>query len=319
VLVLAGAAHPAPAAGATLTVSGSVKTLSADGHRVAADVVTETRNKTCHRILLWKGSGKPTSVNAGCVDKLSHDQNVTELALAGTRLLWVDYQYGNHAYCSLMSATVARPRATEVDFCDPLDADTFVGGLAGDGPLLVFNSWYDANQEGRITDIALYRVSGTKSRQIMSGPRSRTVTSVDSGLIAIRESSGAAAAYRSDGSLIHRFAIGALSARLDGASTLVVRKATTLTPWDLSTATDGTPRSLKGGKLARFEDVQNGIAVYVLKTTIHLLRLADGRDVAIRVAGKGPVHAQIERPGLFYSTRNRVTFVPMAAVRRLLG
>jgi hypothetical protein len=98
-----------------------------------------------------------------------------------------------------------------------------------------------------------------------------------------------------------------------------VRTSTRLQPWDLSSTVDLTPRPLRGGKLARFEDVQSGIAVYVVKRAVHLLRFSDGRDIVIRRAETGPVHAQLERPGLFFSTKNRVEFVPMAAVRRALG
>jgi hypothetical protein len=317
-LPLSAATTPNGASNRLLLAHGAVKNLAADGHLAALDVVTASKGKTCHRIAFWKGSGKARFVKAGCADRSTHDQNVTALALAGTRVLWVDYEYGNHAYCSLMTATPTRTRPVDTGFCSAEDADVFLGGLAGDGQLLVFDSWYE-DLDGRVSDVGLYSLVGTKARRILSGAKARTVTSVSSGLIAIREAGGAVAAYRSEGSLVHLFAVHALSAKLDGARRLVVRTATKLQPWDLGTAVDLAPRPLQGGKLARFEDVQSGIAVYIVERAVHLLRLSDGHDVVITKAKAGPVHAQLEPPGLFYSTRNGVEFVPMATVRRALG
>jgi hypothetical protein len=296
-----------------LTVRGKITALVADGHLAAAHLVPG--GKGCDRVLLWKGSGNATSISAGC-----NDAEVTSLALAGMRALWVNYDFGNHAYCRLLTATTARPRAAEIPFCRPDEADTYLSGLAGDGPLLVFNDWFDFPQQGDVKDIELRRVDGRRTTKLLSGPTARIVTSVSSGLISILGRAGAVSVVRSEGSLVHRFAVKAQNAKLDGASTVVIRTgAATLTPWDLSSAVDGTPRKMKGGRLARFEDMQSGIVVYVLKKAVRLMRLRDGRDVVLRRATVWPVHAQLEAPGLFWSHANRVEFVPMSAVRAALG
>lgn len=75
---------------------------------------------------------------------------------------------------------------------------------------------------------------------------------------------------------------------------------------------------MKGGKAARLEDVQSGIAVYVVRRAVRLLRLSDGSDAVIRRAASGRVHAQLEAPGLFWSHGRSVEFVPMSAVRAAL-
>jgi hypothetical protein len=97
-------------------------------------------------------------------------------------------------------------------------------------------------------------------------------------------------------------------------------------PWALPPSTssgDAVCGDPSGCPLAalRLEDFQSGIAVYVVGRDVHLLRLSDKRDVRIRAPGLGPVHAQLEPSGLFYSYRpaaspgrGRVAFVPMAAV-----
>jgi hypothetical protein len=309
-LALAGAAQSAQTT-SLLAVGGKIRAIAADGHLVAAHLVRP--GNACDRVLLWKGSGKATSVPAGC-----NDEAVAALALAGTRVLWVNYDYGNHAYCRLLTATAARPRATEIDFCRPDEADTYLGGLSGDGPLLVFNDWFDFLAQGELEHVELRRVEGTRTKRLLGGLRSRTVTSVASGLIAIRGGAGAVTVVRSDGSMVHRFAVKAQGAKLDGARTVVIRTGATLTPWDLGSAVDGTPRRMKGGGAARFEDVQSGIAVYVLRRAVHLLRLADGRDVVIRRARTGPVHAQLEAPGLFWSHAGSIELVLMSALRSAL-
>jgi len=310
-LALAGAAHSARTSG-SLTVRGTIAALAADGHLVAAHLVPP--GKACDRVLLWKGAGKAISIPAGC-----NDTEVTSLALAGTRALWANYDYGNHAYCRLLTATTARPRATALPFCQPDEADTYVGGLAGDGSLLVFSDWFDFLQQGDIKGIELRRVDGNRTRKILGGPTARIVTSVSSGLISILGSAGAVGVVRSDGSLVHRFGVKAQNAKLDGPGTVVIRTGATLTPWDLGTGVDGAPRTMKGGSLARLEDVQSGIAVYVLQRGVHLLRLSDGHDVVVRRAGTGPVHAQLEAPGLFWSHASTIEFVPMSALRAALG
>src|SRR5204862_6707742 len=102
-------------------------------------------------------------------------------------------------------------------------------------------------------------------------------------------------------------------------------------PWTLpssSSSGDAVCGDPSGCRLSalRLEDFQSGIAVYVVGRDVHLLRLADRSDVRIRPPGIGPVHAQLEAPGLFYSYRpaaspgrGRVAFVPMAAVLAKLG
>ena len=61
--------------------------------------------------------------------------------------------------------------------------------------------------------------------------------------------------------------------------------------------------------------------MYIAGRTVHLLRLSDRRDATIRAPGVGPVHAQLEPSGLFYSYspaaspgRGRVALVPLASL-----
>jgi len=79
--------------------------------------------------------------------------------------------------------------------------------------------------------------------------------------------------------------------------------------------------------IVELEDVHAGVAVYRLGTSIHLLRLSDGKTHTIAIPPKqGPVHARLEDPGLIYSfstpgrrPRGRIEFVPLAHLLKQLG
>ena len=71
----------------------------------------------------------------------------------------------------------------------------------------------------------------------------------------------------------------------------------------------------------RLEDVQNGVAVYVSGLYVYVVRLSDGRSVALPTLGRNP-QAQLEAPGLFYSytapagpLMGRIAFVPFATLK----
>jgi hypothetical protein len=92
------------------------------------------------------------------------------------------------------------------------------------------------------------------------------------------------------------------------------------------TSGDGTCGDPSGCRTPalRLEDVQSGIAVYVLGPDVHLLRLADGKSAVVRAPGRSPVHAQLEPDGLYYSyllapRASRVAFLPFAAVQARIG
>lgn len=76
----------------------------------------------------------------------------------------------------------------------------------------------------------------------------------------------------------------------------------------------------------RLEDLDSGVAVSVSGSVVHALQLSDGKTTAIRVPGRGPVHAQIEKFGLFYSYSasskqrpGRVQFVPLRVLVKRFG
>jgi hypothetical protein len=75
----------------------------------------------------------------------------------------------------------------------------------------------------------------------------------------------------------------------------------------------GPPRSTPSLTL---EDVGAGFAVYVLDRAVRIVRLTDGRDILLTRPALGPVHAQLVTNGVYVSSRNRVTFTTIGAIRR---
>ena len=68
----------------------------------------------------------------------------------------------------------------------------------------------------------------------------------------------------------------------------------------------------------RLADLHGDLAVYIDGRDVHVLRVTDGTDVVLRRPAVGPVHAQLESKGLFYSAGRNVYFVTRAELNRRL-
>jgi hypothetical protein len=237
---------------------------------------------------------------------------------------------------------------------------TFIGRIAGDRSLLTFDWWSLCTPCATpvAPRSAVWRVVPSGSACPGAGglgalPRCRPVREVTGPLRLLAAGGGRVAmtagdqgveVRATDGTPLYAGVLpGAMrAARIDGGVLLVLtRSGNQNSLWAVDTnAADGRqsgpwplPASRSSGdavcgdpsgcRLAalRLEDFQSGIAVYVVGRDVHLLRLADKRDVRIGAPGLGPVHAQLEPAGLFYSYRpaaspgrGRVAFMPMAAV-----
>jgi len=119
-----------------------------------------------------------------------------------------------------------------------------------------------------------------------------------------------------------------VNARLRGR-TLAVQQATSLDIYDATTGAKRktVPLAADEGLPPYFLDVQGDLAVYATGGAIHLLRLSDGRDVALALPRSAPwLDARLERGGLFVSWNRmydrrpgRLAFIPMRTVMRGFG
>jgi TolB protein len=251
-------------------------------------------------------------------------------AFAGGRLVWSSFSSAMQGDNWLVStATTDVPRAESVTFPDRgavfrnLPATAF----AGDGDLLVFSTWgpcpvfiypdspcvHEPKQNGM-----LWRVDGAKAVAIASSGGALTPLSVDAGRILVDHENGTLELMRSDGSSLQTFHVYTgdfRGATVQGRNVVVLKQAS-IADYDAGSGVLLHERPLPAGE-QRLDDVQNGLAVYVSGTDVHLLRLADGRDAVIHAPGPGPVLAQLEPIGLFYSYSvddpsypGRIAFVP---------
>jgi hypothetical protein len=191
----------------------------------------------------------------------------------------------------------------------------------------------------------LWRVAGRRKLLLAASRTELAAVSVAAGRILVRRGDGSLELRGATGSLLHRFAFrpGEVQAAVLDATELVVldRRGSGLA-WRVY-----RPRS---GKLVRvlaarpdvasaihptrpperppsdLLDVERGVLAYAVGRTVHVVRLADGREAtfgpsAVNEPGRPPVFVQLEPPGLTYAyavrgpLQGRVRFVPFGAIR----
>jgi Tol biopolymer transport system component len=303
-----------------------VTELSADGGRVA--FVAGTSLTDCEHVSVWAPAKKsiqrvsqllpaPCSFRGGTG---LVDYSVYELALAGSRVAWADIVgCGNSCDVAFSTATLSQSGPL---LLDEENGEGGAGGgelfpynVHGDGDLLVFNL------DG-VVRIDSECGPGHRCHTLRTGPHTFPVESVSGHLIAVREPT-AVAVLDDQGSLVNVLPFGrnqVKAARVDG-SRLIVARSGVLEVYDATTGATVLQRPLPAGYT--LTDVDGGIAVLRQARTILLLRLDDGRSIKVTPA-RGPVLADLDEPGLYYSYaapkgRGRLVFVPRAELERQLG
>jgi Tol biopolymer transport system component len=329
---LSPALPPAPPLPATERVEGPtvavtstpVAALSADGPRVAfAPRPTAT---DCVHVMVWA----PGENNLQRLGNLpapcsGGGPRLTPLVLAGSRAAWVSTEVGEQCSFELMTATLADPGAREVSGAEwmegPLCSSPDIGHLRGDGDTLVFDE-----EPSHASWLVRIGVAGEKCGQslcstLRKDAQGAAVDSVSAGLIATRRP-GSVSVLDSSGNVVRAFSFSPADvngALLDG-SRLVVWRFGALEVYDMASGALVLSRPLPTG--FRLADVDGGIAVLRDADTITLLRLADGHSLTL-TPGQGPVLADLESTGLYYSYATadgggRVVFVPRSTLSQEL-
>jgi Tol biopolymer transport system component len=301
----------------TLWTSTPVSDLSADGERAA--FVTESPID-CDHPAVWTPAARtiarfgfprlcvPTSTGSGIYD----------LELAGSRVAWARYGGGNTWEFELESATLSARTPITLSSNSGDAGEYWPYYVRGDGAVLAFDDHVRLVQVGGGREPC--QQGGWRGSSICKTIRRtdhRTpIESVSGSLIALREPTEVVIVDL-QGNVVHVFPFAVTAARLDGEQLVVVR-GRTIERYSVSTGAQDASRPLPSGYA--LADVDGGIAALRKPAAIMLVRLDDGRSLTIE--RRGPMFADLEAPGLYYSyalgKTGRVAFLPRdELVRRL--
>jgi hypothetical protein len=308
----------------TVATSSPISALSADGPLVAFAVAPSVTD--CRHVAVWapgEGLVRLANLPAPCP---GGNAESTSLVLGGSRAAWVYASAGDDG-CrfELESATLAEPAPRVVNFGEVYGGSCAfrdVEHLRGDGALLVFNDEPEHPTWLVRLGVGARRCGGVPCTTLRSGRQTSPVDSVSGGLIAIR-SHAAVSVLDDHGAPVRRFAFtpaDVYAARLDGHH-LVIARSYTIESYDVATGAKELARAIPAGY--ELVDVDGGIAVLRRTESVILVRLVDGASLTL-APGQGPVLADLEPPGLYYSYATedgggRTVFVPRAEVLRRIG
>ena len=226
-------------------------------------------------------------------------------------------------YWHVRTANLTRRAPEDVYYFSSGDSSN-VRGLHGDGELLVFA----ANDPKDKPPSTLYRAHPRRASSLRTFPRGVRVVGVHAAAIVVGARKGLLEVLNAGGKLLRTLdvSVSDISAVTLSGSRVVVQRGRSVSVYDIRTGAREREWPMQRGVIA---DVHGGVAVYVTDVAVHLLRLADGRDVVLstptRGRGEGPLRAQLEASGLFYSfvdyTHSKpghVVFVPFSRIRERL-
>lgn len=326
------AAAPGPAAHVKNT-NGWIEAIAMDGPRLAYAV---KGGPTCTRVFAWNvlnGSAASVSGRDTCTaDSTSTGGGVTEIAVAGTRLAWIVNMGGNTESADLLyTASVPRPREKLVaNVLRTGDVDGtltggWLGGLVGSGDRMAVDQ-FTTNATGTIETAALRRLD-PEPTTIAAGKGTLSPASLDLHRIAVLRFDGKIALYDTETGrlLVTVTPSSAREVALRKDYIVVLTRTRTI---EIFNARTGAPvRALRVAAGAAKLDAHSGIAAYAVGRTVHVLRLADGKDAVLATAPRAIAALQIEAPGIAYAfntvrgTRDvgNLAFVPMRRATSLLS
>ena len=332
VLAAPAGATPGPMAHVKNT-AGWIEAIAMDGPRLAYAV---EGGSTCTKVFAWNvlnGSAARVSGRGTCsADSTSTGGGVTQIAVAGTRLAWIVNMGGNTESTDVLyTASVPKPREKLVaNVLRTGDVDgTLTGGwlgaLVGGGDRIAVDQ-FTTTAAGTIAKAALRRLDGELTT-IAAGAGTLRAASLDSHRVAVLRADQKVALYDTEtGRLL-------LTVRPSSAREVALRKdyvlvLTRTRTIEIFNARTGAPvRTLRVAAGAAKLDAHSGIAAYAVGRTVHLLRLADGKDVVLATAPRAIAALEVEAPGIAYAyntvkgTRDvgNLAFVPMRRATSLLS
>lgn len=336
-LIVVRPASAGPTEAQTITVRYEVESISAAGGRLAIEAAFPYPDQACYSGFVWTPS---THRLVDLRDPCKSYTQYVGLTLARDTAIWWDYDSGNHVYCDdVYTESVAHPTlARGLGLCDGTTADQYFR-FAGDGNIVTLTDYTrcEANcigpnggllPDGNY-DVRVRVLRAGKLRTVLPPRNFRNVLDAGNWRIAAIERGAVLTVYDAHGTSVWRLkgVRGVLRGWIAGDAVIVQQRNSLHT---YSARGVGPARTLSKG--AYVDDIAGGLALYRAGSSLHVLRLRDGRDRTLATA-KGLVGGQITPAGVFYAVGflgglwpggpkighfSRVTFLPLADVLRKL-
>jgi Tol biopolymer transport system component len=316
-----------------LTFADPLDGLTTDGRRAIpyAHVDTDTSAKS---LLVWDAvAGHTTRTPRLCS---------AAAVLAGKRLAWACAERGNTYYSTWLQTLrlgARHPKFVTETIADD-EGGVAIGTLVGHGNTIAFTTYHGKKESAKPWVLLAGHGSKCPRNSDLIGPEHSphvcrrlahaaggVTASVDAGRVLTIAANGRVRLLSTRDRVLRTWRLAAHidNARLRGRA-LAVQHRRSLDVYDASTGAKKQALELAsdGGSRPFLLDVQSDLVVYATGGAIHLLRLSDGRDVALDLTGAAPLlDARLEPSGLFvtwnqmYSRRpGRMAFVPMRTVLR---
>jgi hypothetical protein len=313
--------------------------MAMDGPRIVYDGFARVG---CNRIFILNvRTGAQTPVRR-CLS----DFGSRRVAIAGTRIAWINTECGNSECDDFLSAAslprlkprlLARAHSEGEVGAEELGG-AFIGPVVGSDTLLAVNRWSGTVIGGMITMTrsGLDLIGARGLRRVVAGEKATFAQSADSGRVAVLRRDETVGVYSASGKLLLQVKpssvadeenVGGDAIALQGDCVLVLTKTRTLEIYNSHSG--AFLRSWPVAKGATNLDVHARLAAYAefprgpgtgsgSPYKVHVLRIATGKDA---VLGRGRFvlsrNIDFEAPGLVYVRDARsLVFVPL---RRVLG
>jgi Tol biopolymer transport system component len=317
-----------------LTVPQSVVWMATDGTRAVPKVSAEKQP----RLTVWDAA--TGHVQRGPIP-CDSTYGPGYLAIARQRLAWTCSEAGNTYYSvGLLTARLGARRGHGVASVsgDEEGGDNIVG-LIGHGDTIVFSNHHGGEQGPSDPWLVLTHKAkqcpesdlGYDARAVCRplGTGRGVTTAVDRGRVVAVTTTGVVRIISRQGRVLRSWSLaaGVVAARLRGR-TLAVQHAVTVDTYDVQSGAKRQSRELgtDGGPPPFLLGVQGDLVVYETGGAIHVMRLSNGRDKALRLPGAAPeLDASFEPAGLFLSWNKmhdrrpgRLGFIPLRVLNARL-
>jgi hypothetical protein len=306
--------------------------LAADGTRAA--VATESMT-SCGpiRIIVWTAPRRKSAT----FNNLCGGDGVSDIALGGGQVAWIDKRGGNDLELRLMVAKLSGKARKEIDFetngarAAGSPRGQWVAQLLGGGPLLAYNRWAivckpedygcDPPSTIQVTDKRLVRIIGGRLVVAKRGPDSYPLSAVGGGRMVV-ESAGALNVLTPNGSRV-----ATVPAAKDdpprsialSRTRLAVLRTSTLALYEPATGKETKPIPLGPAATLQLAGVNSKLALLRGPRRLIVVRLSDGKLISLALRSKSHVDAKLTTAGLFYAynvrrglAKGRIVFEPTA-------